>query len=79
MLSHLGYQTDLNDDSYAGEAAFNRLSMEERSKFREETLVNVGDVRRRSQKVPMEERFSSEYIVVRGELHISFCSENEEC
>ena len=44
--------------------------MEERSKFREETLVNVGDVRRRSQKPPLEERFSSEYIVVRATLGV---------
>ncbi|CAI5461100.1 unnamed protein product [Closterium sp. Yama58-4] len=52
------------NDSYGGEAAFNRLSMGERSKFKEETLVNVGDVRKRSERAPSEQRMNSEYIVV---------------
>ncbi|CAI5464804.1 unnamed protein product [Closterium sp. Yama58-4] len=52
------------NDSYGGEAAFNRLSMGERSKFKEETLVNVGDVRKRSEREPSEQRMNSEYIVV---------------
>eukprot|EP00475_Leptophrys_vorax_P011887 TRINITY_DN18355_c0_g1_i1.p1 TRINITY_DN18355_c0_g1~~TRINITY_DN18355_c0_g1_i1.p1 ORF type:complete len:416 (+),score=-7.80 TRINITY_DN18355_c0_g1_i1:67-1314(+) len=56
--------SDVANDSYAGEAAFNRLSMEERSKFKEETLVNVDGVRRRVTREASSERFSSEYIVV---------------
>ncbi|CAI7769410.1 unnamed protein product [Closterium sp. NIES-54] len=60
-----GFSTsETANDSYGGEAAFNRLSMGERSKFKEETLVNVGDVRRRSEREPSEQRMNSEYIVV---------------
>ncbi|CAI5509423.1 unnamed protein product [Closterium sp. Naga37s-1] len=60
-----GFSTsETANDSYGGEAAFNRLSMGERSKFKEETLVNVGDVRKRSEREPSEQRMNSEYIVV---------------
>ncbi|CAI5528023.1 unnamed protein product [Closterium sp. Naga37s-1] len=60
-----GFSTsETANDSYGGEAAFNRLSMGERSKFKEETLVNVGDMRRRSEREPSEQRMNSEYIVV---------------
>ncbi|CAI5477272.1 unnamed protein product [Closterium sp. Yama58-4] len=56
--------SEVNNDSYAGEAAFNRMSMEERSKFKEETLVNVDGIRRRVTRNPSQERMNSEYIVV---------------
>ncbi|CAI5510247.1 unnamed protein product [Closterium sp. Naga37s-1] len=56
--------SEMNNDSYAGEAAFNRMSMEERSKFKEETLVNVDGIRRRITRKPSQDRFNSEYIVV---------------
>ncbi|CAI5967727.1 unnamed protein product [Closterium sp. NIES-64] len=60
-----GFSTsETANDSYGGEAAFNRLSMGERSKFKEETLVNVGDMRKRSEREPSEQRMNSEYIVV---------------
>lgn len=72
-----GFSTsDVKRDSYEGEQQFNQLSMEERSKFREETLVSVGGVQRRVQRAPKEERFNSEYIVVtiiaatEGELNL---------
>lgn len=52
-------------DSFASESSFNRLSMEERSKFREETLVNVDGRRRRvDREAARDGRFNSEYIVV---------------
>ncbi|GJP43871.1 hypothetical protein CLOM_g3273 [Closterium sp. NIES-68] len=56
--------SEVNNDSYAGEAAFNRMSMEERSKFKEETLVNVDGMRRRVVRNPSQNRMNSEYIVV---------------
>ncbi|CAI5519715.1 unnamed protein product, partial [Closterium sp. Naga37s-1] len=56
--------SEINNDSYAGEAAFNRMSMEERSKFKEETLVNVDGIRRRITRKPSQDRMNSEYIVV---------------
>ncbi|CAI5480382.1 unnamed protein product [Closterium sp. Yama58-4] len=56
--------SEVNSDSYAGEAAFNRMSMEERSKFKEETLVNVDGIRRRITRNPSNDRMNSEYIVV---------------
>ena len=47
-----------------GEAAFNAVSLEERGKFREETLVNVGDVKRKGRFTPRGDRFQNEYLVV---------------
>lgn len=43
-----GYASvDSLGDMDAGEAAYNEAVMEERTKFKEETLVNVGGVTRR--------------------------------
>ncbi|GJP48358.1 hypothetical protein CLOM_g7658, partial [Closterium sp. NIES-68] len=54
-------------DANAGETAFNRASMEERRKFQEETVVNVGGRvarRRRGNHMVQQEGSSTEYIVV---------------
>eukprot|EP00850_Spirogloea_muscicola_P020287 SM000212S06880 [mRNA] locus=s212:44646:47005:+ [translate_table: standard] len=60
-----GYSaTDVKRDVDEAERRFNQVSMEERSKFESETLVNVNSNRRRMQRPPMAQRFTSEYIVV---------------
>ncbi|CAI5500652.1 unnamed protein product, partial [Closterium sp. Naga37s-1] len=54
-------------DATAGETAYNRASMEERRKFQEETVVNVGGSmarRRRGARMVQQEGSSTEYIVV---------------
>ncbi|CAI7878144.1 unnamed protein product [Closterium sp. NIES-54] len=54
-------------DANAGETAFNRASMEERRKFQDETVVNVGGGmarRRRGARTVQQEGSSTEYIVV---------------
>lgn len=67
-------QSEVTRDSYEGEQAFNRLSMEERSKFKEETLVNVGDIRKRAEsRLSGEAPGQSEYIVVRHLHSPSLC------
>jgi len=48
-----------------GEKRFNQLSIEERGKFDEETLVNVNNIRRQSTGSQKASGFSNEYIVVR--------------
>ena len=48
-----------------GEKRFNQLSLEERGKFDEETLVNVNNVRLLSPNRQRSNGFSNEYIVVR--------------
>ncbi|CAM6083912.1 unnamed protein product [Calypogeia fissa] len=48
----------------AGERRFNQLSLEERGKFDEETLVNVDGNRKRAQEKIRGDGFSNEYIVV---------------
>ncbi|KAH9568021.1 hypothetical protein CY35_03G055500 [Sphagnum magellanicum] len=47
-----------------GEERFNQLSLEERGKFDEETLVNVNNLQRRMMAAPKADRFNNEYIVV---------------
>ncbi|VVA93949.1 unnamed protein product [Arabis nemorensis] len=47
-----------------GEKRFNQLSIEERGKFDEETLVNVNSIKRQSSKTQRASDFSNEYIVV---------------
>ena len=47
-----------------GEKRFNQLSIEERGKFDEETLVNVNNIRRQKTGNQTFRSFSNEYIVV---------------
>lgn len=47
-----------------GEKKFNQLSIEERGKFDEETLVNVNNIKRQSTKSMRATGFSNEYIVI---------------
>ncbi|KAK3173998.1 hypothetical protein Dsin_032779 [Dipteronia sinensis] len=47
-----------------GEKRFNQLSIEERGKFDEETLVNVNNIRRQSTTSKRASGFSNEYIVI---------------
>ncbi|CAI0432405.1 unnamed protein product [Linum tenue] len=47
-----------------GEKRFNQLSIEERGKFDEETLVNVNSIKRQSTKSQRASGFSNEYIVI---------------
>ncbi|KAF6162762.1 hypothetical protein GIB67_029031 [Kingdonia uniflora] len=46
-----------------GEKRFNKLSIEERGKFNEETLVNVNNIKRQSTRSQKPSGFSNEYIV----------------
>lgn len=47
------------------EKGFNQLSIEERGKFDEETLVNVNSIRKQSSTNRRANGFRNEYIVVR--------------
>lgn len=47
-----------------GEATFNAVSLEERGKIKEETLVNVDGKKRRGGFVPKKDRSHNEYLVV---------------
>ncbi|KAA3472211.1 Myelin-associated oligodendrocyte basic protein isoform 1 [Gossypium australe] len=47
-----------------GEKCFNQLSIEERGKFDEETLVNVSNIRRLSTTFQKASGFNNEYIVI---------------
>ncbi|KAK7337887.1 hypothetical protein VNO77_18476 [Canavalia gladiata] len=47
-----------------GERRFNQLSIEERGKFDEETLVNVNNIKRQSTRSQRASGFSNEYIVI---------------
>ncbi|XP_012492877.1 uncharacterized protein LOC105804719 isoform X1 [Gossypium raimondii] len=47
-----------------GENRFNQLSIEERGKFDEETLVNVNNIKRQSTSSQKASGFSNEYIVI---------------
>jgi len=47
-----------------GEKRFNQLSIEERGKFDEETLVNVNSIKRNKAGSQRSSGFSNEYIVI---------------
>ncbi|XP_047339078.1 uncharacterized protein LOC124942591 [Impatiens glandulifera] len=47
-----------------GEKRFNQLSIEERGKFDEETLINVNNIRRQSTSSQRSTGFRNEYIVI---------------
>lgn len=52
------------------EKGFNQLSIEERGKFDEETLVNVNSIRKQSSTNRRANGFRNEYIVVRSTVKI---------
>lgn len=58
-------QVDAKRSMEEGEKKFNQLSIEERGKFDEETLVNVNNIKKKSSTVLRAGGFSNEYIVVR--------------
>lgn len=62
-------QVDVKRSMEEGEKRFNQLSIEERGKFDEETLVNVNNIRRKSSTSQRANGFSNEYIVVRITLY----------
>ncbi|ESR46284.1 hypothetical protein CICLE_v10001390mg [Citrus x clementina] len=60
-----GYSSvDVKRSVEEGEKRFNTLSIEERGKFNEETLVNVNSIRRKSTSSQRANGFSNEYIVI---------------
>ena len=61
-------QVDVKRSMEEGEKCFNRLSIEERGKFDEETLVNVNNIKKQSTASHRASGFRNEYIVVRSSL-----------
>ncbi|KAF5463521.1 hypothetical protein F2P56_019427 [Juglans regia] len=60
-----GYSSvDLKKGMEDGEKRFNQLSIEERGKFDEETLVNVNNIKKQSTASQRSNGFSNEYIVI---------------
>ncbi|XP_042046178.1 uncharacterized protein LOC121792339 [Salvia splendens] len=60
-----GYSSvDVKRSMEEGETKFNQLSIEERGKFDEETLVNVNNIKKKSSTVLRAGGFSNEYIVI---------------
>lgn len=57
---------DLKRSLEDGEKRFNQLSIEERGKFDEETLVNVNNIKKQNSSSHKASGFSNEYIVVRS-------------
>ncbi|KAL6527998.1 hypothetical protein OROHE_014948 [Orobanche hederae] len=69
LLRHPDYcisaysSVNIKGNMEAGEKRFNQLSVEERGKFDEETLVNVNNIRKQSSTCLRASGFSNEYIV----------------
>ncbi|XP_042518271.1 uncharacterized protein LOC122092043 [Macadamia integrifolia] len=60
-----GYSSvDVKRSIEGGEKRFNQLSIEERGKFDEETLVNVNNIKKQSRTSQRASGFSNEYIVI---------------
>ncbi|KAJ4815238.1 myelin-associated oligodendrocyte basic protein [Rhynchospora pubera] len=55
---------DIKRSVEGGEKRFNQLSIEERGKFDEETLVNVNNIKRHKSISQRSTNFSNEYIVI---------------
>ncbi|KAG5056164.1 hypothetical protein JHK85_008674 [Glycine max] len=70
LLRHPDYcisaysSVDIKQGIEDGEKRFNQLSIEERGKFDEETLVNVNNIKRQSTRSQRANGFSNEYIVI---------------
>ncbi|KAI0524973.1 hypothetical protein KFK09_004363 [Dendrobium nobile] len=62
--SVLKLQVDVKRSVEDGEKRFNQLSIEERGKFDEETLVNVNNIKRQRTTSYSSKTFSNEYIVI---------------
>ncbi|KAF8388061.1 hypothetical protein HHK36_026727 [Tetracentron sinense] len=68
-----GYSSvDVKRSIEDGEKRFNQLSIEERGKFDEETLVNVNNFKKQSTRSQRSNGFSNEYIVVKSHLQWIF-------
>lgn len=70
LLRHPDYcisaysSVDLKKSMEDGEKRFNQLSIEERGKFDEETLINVNNIKRQSTASQRASGFRNEYIVI---------------
>lgn len=60
------FQVDVKCEEEEGDNLFNQLSIEERGKFDEETLVNVDSIKRQSSKIRIASGFTNE--IYRGTL-----------
>ncbi|CAK9138051.1 unnamed protein product [Ilex paraguariensis] len=58
------HSVDVKRSMEEGEKRFNKLSIEERGKFDEETLVNVNNIKKQSATSQRASGFSNEYIVI---------------
>ncbi|KAJ0079109.1 hypothetical protein Patl1_23357 [Pistacia atlantica] len=61
---NIQHYVDVKRSVEDGEKRFNQLSIEERGKFDEETLVNVNNIRKQSTSSQRAGGFSNEYIVI---------------
>ncbi|XP_073145086.1 FLUCTUATING-LIGHT-ACCLIMATION protein 1, chloroplastic isoform X2 [Henckelia pumila] len=70
LLRHPDYcisaysSVDVKKSIEEGERRFNQLSIEERGKFDEETLVNVNNIKKQRSTILSSSGFSNEYIVI---------------
>ncbi|KAI3853622.1 hypothetical protein MKW98_025139 [Papaver atlanticum] len=70
LLRHLAYcfssysSVDLMQDKVDGEKLFNKLTIDERAKFDEETLVNVDNIKKQSTPSKKPNGLSSDYLVM---------------
>lgn len=70
LLRHPDYcisaysSVDIKKSIEEGEKRFNQLSIEERGKFDEETLVNVNNIKKQSTRSTRATGYSNEYIVI---------------
>ncbi|KAI3908954.1 hypothetical protein MKW92_013011 [Papaver armeniacum] len=70
LLRHLAYcfssfsSVDVKQDKVDGEKLFNKLTIEERAKFDEETLVNVDNIKKQSTPSKKPNGLSSDYLVM---------------